>query len=353
MYLLIMLNNINNKFKKYKDNGLSGLINLGNTCFINSCIQVLSHSYEVNNLLDEESFKSKLKNNDDALLLIEWDNLRKLLWSKNCIISPGRFIQIIHQTAVKKNNNLFNDYNQNDISEFLLFIIDCFHNALSRKVTMTISGVIQNDYDVIAKKCYEMIRETYENEYSEIWNLFYGISITEITNENTNKIISIKPEPFFIINLPIPCNTKNVSLLDCFNSYVECEVVENFRIDDTNESVTIKKNIKFWSFPKILVIDLKRFNNYNLQKNQLLIDFPIEELDLTNYVIGYNNNIYKYELYAICNHSGSVSGGHYYTYIRNANNKWYNFNDNVITEINDIKILISTKAYVLFYRIIE
>jgi ubiquitin C-terminal hydrolase len=56
-----------------------------------------------------------------------------------------------------------------------------------------------------------------------------------------------------------------------------------------------------------------------------------------------------YDLYGICNHSGGVQGGHYTSFIKNANGKWYHFNDTNVTEIEENK-LISPKAYCLFYR---
>jgi ubiquitin carboxyl-terminal hydrolase 8 len=333
----------------YKNKGLSGLANLGNTCFINSCIQVLSHTYELSDFLNDENYKKKLRNKYDSVLLIEWDNLRKMLWNENCVVSPGKFIKTIQKVSEMKGIDIFTGYSQNDISEFLLFLIDCFHTSLSRGVKITISGKPENEKDKLALDCFEMIKNTYSKDYSEVWNLFYAVHVSEIVRVDNKKVLSVKPEPYFIINLPIPPNNKKPSLIDCFNYYVDGEIINDFKDEDTNEKVTIKKRIIFWSFPNILTIDLKRFNNKS-QKNQIYLNFPLDELDLSEYVIGYKKHIYKYELYGVCNHSGSTSGGHYTCYVKNANDKWYHFNDTSVSEVGIIDSIISSKAYLLFYR---
>lgn len=338
--------------EKYKGKGLSGLANLGNTCFINSSMQIISHTYELNIFLDEETYKKKLKNKTDSALLFEWDNLRKLMWDNNCVISPAKFIKTIQKVAQIKNMDLFTGYSQNDLPEFLLFLVDCFHNSISREIKMTISGNPENETDIIAIKCFEMIKNMYSKEYSEIWNLFYGVHVSEITCLETGKQLKITPEPYFMIDLPIPQNNKSPTLIDCLNHYVEGEVLEGENAwfnEETGKKENIRKKILFWSFPNILVIDLKRFN-HSFQKNQILVSFPLDNLNLSDYVIGYKKNSYLYELYGVCNHSGSVSGGHYTAYVKNANGKWYHFNDTSVSEIGINESIISPKAYCLFYR---
>jgi ubiquitin C-terminal hydrolase len=253
-------------FNKYTDKGISGLSNLGNTCFLNSCMQVLSHTYELNDVLNTKSYKKKINKIVDSSLLLEWDDLREILWNENCIVSPVRFVNNVQKLAKIKGLELFTGFNQNDLSEFLIFVIDCFHNSLSREVNMTIQGEVLNEKDKIAVICFEKIKQMYSKDYSEIWNIFYGVHISKITSIDSNKVLSMTPEPYFIINLPIPVNKKLPSLLDCFDLYVEGEILDgdnSLKNEITGEKEAIKKNIEFWSFPNILVLDIKRFNHNN------------------------------------------------------------------------------------------
>ena len=155
------------------------------------------------------------------------------------------------------------------------------------------------------------------------------------------------------IFIPIP-SIKNPSLLDCFDLFVSGEILEGDNAwfnEKTCLKQIIKKQIMYWSFPKILVIDIKRFSNVNFNnKNQILITFPLENLDLSKYVIGYKRESYVYDLYGVCNHSGSVMGGHYTSFVKNANGKWYHYNDTSVSEVTAVQQIITPHAYCFFYR---
>lgn len=340
---------------KYYDKGMTGMENLGNTCFLNSCMQVLSHTYELNELFNTETYKKHMKtNNDDSTVLTEWNDLRNVMWSGNGVVSPRRFVYNIHRVAKIKNKEIFTGYAQNDMPEFLLFIMDCMHNSISRSVNMSIRGQTKTSVDQTAIKCYEMLKETYAKEYSEIMEIFYGIYVSVIMSKDGSVNHLIKPENYFILDLPIlDGNLLANNIYDCFDLFTRPEILEDENAwfnEATGAKENIIKKMVFWNFPKVLVISLKRFTPDGQYKINKQIEFPLENLDLSRYVEGYNATSFVYDLYGVCNHYGGVLGGHYTAFVRNARNEWVHFNDGAVERVDDPTKIITPMAYCLFYR---
>ena len=64
--------------------------------------------------------------------------------------------------------NNFTGNAQNDLPEFLPFIIDVFHNSLRREVNMTIVG---KETTKRIRKCFQMVKHVYQ-DYSEMGTFF-------------------------------------------------------------------------------------------------------------------------------------------------------------------------------------
>jgi ubiquitin C-terminal hydrolase len=327
--------------------GLCGLANMGNSCYLNSCMQILSNTYELNDFLETSNFGEILDRIPESILVLEWNKLRVALWAGNKVVIPSGFVGSIRNIAKLKKKTDFAGCMQNDMQEYLVFILECFHTALT-KDGRTSSGFV----NIEDERLRALIDRLYTTEYSIMIELFNGIQISQITDLSHNNIsLSNIPESFFTVILPIP-NSNSITLFSCLELYCKSESLSGDNAwlnEQTNKKQDVDISILFWNLPKILILSLNRFNN-NGRKIKSFVDIPINDVDFSKYVKGPNPTTYIYDLYGICNHHGESGGGHYTSYVKNRNGKWYLFNDSNVSETSEDKI-ITSDAYCIFYRI--
>ena len=143
-----------------------------------------------------------------------------------------------------------------------------------------------------------------------------------------------------IMDIPLLLPDKNeIGIYKLFKDYFKEEYVYfNIKCLNCNKITTHKKEVKISKSPNILIITLKRIKFFLNNKNNIFVNFP-EKLDINNFIDHeYNNNKPIYELYAIINHQGNLEFGHYYAYIKLECNKWYEFVDTLINEINNLDL---------------
>jgi len=308
-----------------------GLANLGNTCYLNSCLQILFQIPEL----------AQLKHNPanavpSACLVDEWLSLIDIHTNtdSSVFVSPARFVTAVRGVAAHTGNSRFNGYDQNDASEFLYFLLNGWHEACCRPVRMEIRGTGNTEKDKLAILCYETLKQTYEKEYSDIMHLFFGIA--------TNKIIpgDSSAELFSLLHLPLNESTDVVS---CIREYTRPSALEG---GGTRQTL-------FWSMPKYLFIVLGRFSGdgRRWRKDGREVDIPLH-IDMSEFVSSYNPAKYKYDLMGVILHMGSIHGGHYISVVKSGED-WYSCNDTcVIKEGGFVANSNMTRgAYVLAYKL--
>lgn len=317
---------------------MNGLNNIGNTCFMNSILQCLIHTdilkkYILSNELDEDINI----NNKESKLVKEYKLLLIEYMKSNKSISPITFKKTL---GYFDNNYLA--YNQQDAHELLIKLIDILSKGCSYKINARIEGKIKNIKDKMQFESFHKFIKLYKNNYSYFIKIFFGQYFNTI---KCNLCNNINRNYDSFCNILLELNGNNLS--ECLENYMKSEQLDEtnmWKCDSCNKLNKGIKKINLWSSPKILTITLKRFR-YDIKSSKIdkLIDIP-SKIDLNNFTKGFDNNIY--ELYAICNHSGNVSGGHYYSYCK-INNEWFNFNDSSVSKIDKI---ISSNAYILFFK---
>jgi hypothetical protein len=129
------------------------------------------------------------------------------------------------------------------------------------------------------------------------------------------------------------------------------------------------KNLKIWTTPPVLIIHLKRFCQTKMSNSKLTypVQFPLVDLNVKKFFSTTNNDEQEdfienddeddderqyglYDLFAVCNHRGSMLNGHYTAYCKNPiTEKWFCYDDHLVSEIDSSRVC-TPDAYILFYK---
>ena len=171
---------------------------------------------------------------------------------------------------------------------------------------------------------------------------------------------NLMPEKSFSKDLLI--KSKEITIYDCFEAFRTEEKLEkenSWYCSKCKKNQEAFKKLEIYRAPNILIVQLKRFdckteNVYEgfikNKKNESLVDFPLKDLDISKYVVEENSKKdCLYDLCAISQHYGALSSGHYTAFCLNQG-EWYNFDDENVSKISDLKKVVSKGAYILIFR---
>ncbi|GLE01392.1 hypothetical protein PINS_up010222 [Pythium insidiosum] len=154
-------------------------------------------------------------------------------------------------------------------------------------------------------------------------------------------------------------SSDEVTLLQCLSKFTEREQLgksDTWYCPKCKDHVRAFKKFDLFSLPKVVIFHLKRFryaqSSFYMHRDKIttLVTFPIEQLDLSDYVVGPRPSTgLMYDLFAVSEHSGGLGGGHYTAVAKNPEcGRWFSFNDS-FTKAASAEEAITSRAYVLFY----
>lgn len=169
------------------------------------------------------------------------------------------------------------------------------------------------------------------------------------------------------MEMPLAPHTKNfiskqddINIYDCINLFRTEERLEKenaWYCSGCKKHQEALKKMELYKVPNYLIVQFKRFKiktahvvmgMISNRKNDVFINYPVEGLNLSEYIVGEDKNDAIYDLVGISQHFGSLNSGHYTALCRNFNN-WYEFEDSSVSKISNSDI-VNESAYMLFYK---
>jgi ubiquitin C-terminal hydrolase len=316
---------------------LSGMVNLGQSCYFNATLQCLAACEKVRGLLERSHV-------DDHTFTANLRNLIMKMSEGNLIIRPTTLFGLL----VRDDGNDFQAFQPADAHEFLIFTIDRVVEDLGRPVSIEVQGQAKNDNEANLLASFHAFRTAFKARYSPAVDCFFGLSGADLRSQDTNFKTCIF-DTFCTLNLPIPVRDGDVTLYDCLDACMCTEELDgdNRYFDEAaGRLVRAQKTHSLWRLPCVLAIVLNRFGE---SKNTRMVAAPLS-LELDRYV---NRHVRcsRYTLRAVCNHIGNHASGHYSACVLDGD-VWHEIDDATITAIETSEA-VSDDAYILFYALSE
>ncbi|XP_015112620.1 ubiquitin carboxyl-terminal hydrolase 8 [Diachasma alloeum] len=336
----------------YRDGhpGITGLKNLGNSCYMNSIIQCLSNTAYLARYFIDNGYQDDLNTNSDnetrGQIAEEFAQVIKALWrGQYKSIAPRDLKDTIGQFRLQ-----FDSCEQQDSHEFLTFLLEWMHNDLRKDGKMRIDGPLS-----AAEKEWE---KALKGQYSIISRLFMGqLRSTICCTTCSGK--SITYETFTSLSISLP-EANRCTLDECIRHFLSGQKISGWNCPHCKTAREATKKFDFVKLAPIMVIHLNRFagTEVGLEKKNTSVVFPLIDLNLKQYlVVDPDSNTlnhphsYSYNLYGLSNHYGTMGGGHYTAFCKSsALNKWYKYDDHSVSEISEQNVRSQNSyAYLLFY----
>ena len=281
---------------------LNGLLNKGNTCYVNSILQCLRAL---------TSFVSNLFNLTDvrSAMTRSFSQICRELTSSKSVVDPSQFLLALQNVIVKEGNTGFNVFSQQDAAEILVHIISEF--AISSPI---ISPLFQTSVS-ISRVCEECGESSSSAEICSILRLPVARSVKESLQMLVAPVVS---DSFCYF-------------CDRVNSCVEEKHLSNVGSH--------------------LVLQLLRFSQVNgkCEKDtaQVLCNQKLEIACLNNED---SLTTRHFMLKGTINHLGTLQNGHYSAFVPEpSGNTWLHCDDRAVLPSRKV-VLDSTSVYLLFYE---